>query len=325
MGLNLTPIDVKILKFIYFNGANFPEKEIARRLRLNQSTINYSIKKMERNKAILGYKYRINPEKVGLKGHAWFFFNFRNDLIDNEEVFKRVMKYPEVHVASVVTGAYDVALKIYSKNVNETNRFVVKLEKDCSDILQSTLVLYSTENHKAYNINFPKDETEYKLEPIDCKLLDFKMKNPGADLNKVADELSLHRNTVSRHWNDLWANHVLLKKTPEINPEFYPVVDTNLKTIVLFDIKKEKHGELVTELSKLDETHDLISLLTHHDLLGVFRTKDVAQFYEFLRKIYYKLECGKAIKDTHSLVILKSIAHSPQDFLSNLQKLGMHS
>lgn len=322
---NLTTIDLKILKFLKLNGAHFSEREIARRLRLNQSTVNYSINKMEKLKIINNYIYRINPARIGLNGHAWFFFSFRNDLRSNDDILKIVTQYPEVHVATVVSGTYDIALKIYSKDVAATNKFVMKLENECRDFLESTYVLYTTDKHKSYNIPFPQSDLDYKLDNVDYKILKFKMQNPNASLSEAAKKLAMHRNTVNKRWSNLWQKNILLKKTPITNPELDNLIGIDFQVISFLDVHKEKKEKLISELMKLDELHELSSVLTQHDLLGIFRTKNVGEFYSLLGKIYSKMSFGKAIKSTQSHIILKSISQNPQLFLSKLKTLGVFS
>ena len=322
---NLTAIDLKVLNFLKLNGAHFSEREIARRLRLNQSTVNYSINKMEKMKVINSYVYRLNPERIGLNGYAWFFFNFRNDLRSNDDIFKIVMQYPEVHVATVVSGMYDIALKIYSKDVAATNKFVMKLEKECKDFLELTYVLYTTDIHKSYNLPFPQSDLNYNLDFADYKILEFKMQNPNATLTDVAKKLEMHRNTVNKRWANLWQKNILLKKTPVIKPELNNLIGVDFRVITLLDIDKEKKEKLVSELMKLDELHELSSVLTQHDLFGIFRTKDVNDFYSLLGKLYSNMACGKAIKSTNSHIILKSTSQHPKLFLSKLKTLGVFS
>ena len=322
---NLTAIDLKVLKFLKFNGAHFSEREIARRLRLNQSTVNYSINKMEKQKAISNYMYRINPARIGLNGNAWFFFNFRNDLSSSDDILRIVMQYPEVHVATVVSGTYDIALKIYSKDVAAANKFVMKLEKECKDFLESTNVIYTTDKHKSHNLPFPQRDLDYKLDNIDYKILKFKMQNPNANLNEVAKKLEMHRNTVTKRWSNLWQKNILLKKTPLTNPELNNLIGVDFRIITFLDVHKEKKEKLISELIKLDELHELTSVLTQHDILAIFRTKNVDEFYSLLGNLYSNLDCGKVIKSTHSHIILKSISQNPQIFLSKLKTLGVFS
>ncbi len=322
---NLTAIDLKVLKFLKLNGAHFSEREVARRLRLNQSTVNYSINKMEKQKTINTYIYRINPARIGLNGHAWFLFNFRNDLSSNEDIFKIVMQYPEVHMATAVSGKYDIALKIYSKDVAATNKFVMKLEKECKDFLESTYVLYTTDTHKSYNLPFPQSDLDYKLDLVDYKILEFKMQNPNAKLNTVAKKLAMHRNTVTKRWSNLWKKNILLKKTPITNLEINNLIGVDFRIITFLDVHKEKKEKLISELMKLDELHELSSVLTQHDILAIFRTKNVNEFYNLLGNLYSEMKYGKAIKSTQSHIMLKSTSQNPQVFLSKLKTLGVFS
>ena len=121
----LTKIDLKVLDYVCINGCQIPESLMAKELRLKPSTIAYSLKKMEREKAILGYRYRVNYARLGLGATAWVFLNVRVSESDSMQLLDSLLKFPQVHVASFITGSYDLALKVIERDVYHIDDFFV--------------------------------------------------------------------------------------------------------------------------------------------------------------------------------------------------------
>ncbi|GAG39826.1 unnamed protein product, partial [marine sediment metagenome] len=249
--------DEKVLDFICFNGAQIPEAEIAKRLRLKPGTVSYSLKKMLREKTILGYRYRVNYARLGLTTMAWILLKIRLAKVDSFELIDTLLKFPQVHVASFITGEFDLAIKVIERDVASIDSFARKISQEFSDSIESSEILLVTKSYKAHNI-IPKEFSCLRsFDETDFKILDSRMSNPNKDIAGVASELGLHRNTVSKRWKNFWKENVLVKKTPVVNPLYYAKLRIALKAIVLIDAVPETCEGIIKKLVSMDEVHEL--------------------------------------------------------------------
>ncbi len=294
-----------------------PETEIAKQLRLKPSTVSYSLKKMFREKSILGYRYRVNYARLGLVTTAWVLLRIRSANIDSFELFDKMLKFPQVHVASFITGEFDIALKVLERDVSCVDSFVRELSKTFSEFIDSAEVLLVTKNYKNHNI-LPKHNSCLKsFDKTDFKILSSRMDSPKKELGQIASELNLHRNTVSKRWKSFWKENVLVKKTPVVNPLHYTKLKLSTKAIVLIDVTPEVSDLLAKKLLEMDEVHELNRILDGFSLMAIIRTADIPSFLDFLKWVLFE-NFGKAkIKKTVSTIVLKSKPHK-QNYLPQL-------
>jgi DNA-binding Lrp family transcriptional regulator len=98
---------------------------IAKKLKEPSTTIHYNIKKLEKEGAIKTYKAVFDYKKIG-EGHCtYILINVGQDKYGNpEEVVKSLMKDPRVESADVVTGDYELLIKLRTKDIDEYYQFV---------------------------------------------------------------------------------------------------------------------------------------------------------------------------------------------------------
>ncbi|NYZ79795.1 Lrp/AsnC family transcriptional regulator, partial [Candidatus Micrarchaeota archaeon] len=112
MVFSLSDVDKRILDFLIYEGAQYSEHQIAKRLRLSQTTVNYNLRALRENNVIQGCKYRVDPAKVGYPVMAWFFVEFGEKAVV-ESVVDKLLSHRNVFDVLVMTGYYDLVLKTY--------------------------------------------------------------------------------------------------------------------------------------------------------------------------------------------------------------------
>jgi len=321
----LSKIDLKVLRFALENGMQMPDAEIAAALRLKPSTVSYSIKKMRRERTIPRYRYRLNYHRLGFPAVAWVLLRFKSSLLGASstdsiatESLDKLLSFPQVHVASFLTGPHDVALKLIDRDVVAINKFVLHISSELKDMLESPLVLFSTRMYKTHNVVLERTTPCAKLTAKDFEILSYKMLKPDAELREIAEKLSLHRNTVSNRWQMLWRENVLFKKTPVVNPVVYDELGIGLKAIVFLDVAADQLHNAVSALVKIPAVHELNQLLSGYDLMAIVRVKNVPGFFDLMKQIYAK----PGVRKTVSHIILYSKPHSP-NYLHEMSKAGM--
>lgn len=99
--------------------------KIAKKLKEPSTTIHYNIKKLEREGAIKSYKAVFDYKKIG-EGHCtYLLINLIQEKYgEPEEVAKEIAKNANVESVDIVTGDYELIVKLRSKDIDEYYAFV---------------------------------------------------------------------------------------------------------------------------------------------------------------------------------------------------------
>ena len=127
--------DVEILKLLQ-EDCKRPMKEIARKIGSPITTVYAKVKRMEDLGIIKHYKAVLDAKKLD-KGTTAFIlvsFGYRTPGIekplDQREIADKIAKFPEVLETHLISGNWDILIKIKAKNVDEVGKFVIdKLRK----------------------------------------------------------------------------------------------------------------------------------------------------------------------------------------------------
>lgn len=98
---------------------------IAKKLHEPSTTIHYNIKKLEAEGAVKTYKAVFDYKKIG-EGHCtYILINVNQDKYgEPENVVKELLKDARVESADVVTGDYELLIKLRTKDIDEYYQFV---------------------------------------------------------------------------------------------------------------------------------------------------------------------------------------------------------
>ena len=134
--MEIDDIDREILEILQENG-RIPISKIAKKIGKPRTTIRERITKLEEEKYILGYRAIINPEKIGFKYLAIIMVKVRRGpfhISRNQiEIAKKIINdcrsrddMPYVEEAHIVTGVYDIALKVWVRSWDELSKFLIQ-------------------------------------------------------------------------------------------------------------------------------------------------------------------------------------------------------
>jgi len=128
LDVQLDAKDIEILDLIQDN-CKQTVKELARKIHSPITTVYNKIKRMEKHGVIKGYKAILDHKKLGLTTTAFIFISFSyeygNNARSQREVVKKIAQLPEVQEAHIVTGDWDIILKVRVRDVDELGRFVI--------------------------------------------------------------------------------------------------------------------------------------------------------------------------------------------------------
>jgi len=93
---------------------------IAKKIKEPSTTLHYNIKKLEGEKVIKAYKAVFDYKKIG-EGHCTYvMINLVPDKYGNpEEVAKKIAEDERVESVDIVTGDYELLIKLRTKDIDE--------------------------------------------------------------------------------------------------------------------------------------------------------------------------------------------------------------
>ena len=98
---------------------------IAKKIKQPSTTIHYNIKKLEKEKVILAYKAVFDYKKIGEGFCTYVLINLSPDEYGNpERIGKELAKHPEIESVDIITGDWEMILKVRVKDIDEFYSFV---------------------------------------------------------------------------------------------------------------------------------------------------------------------------------------------------------
>jgi DNA-binding Lrp family transcriptional regulator len=114
---NIEPKLVKLLK----EGYCTPQiSQIAKKLAEPSTTIHYNIKKLEKENAIKSYKAVFDYKKIDEGFCVFVLINLEpSEYTDPDKIAREFTKYPEIESVDIITGDWEILLKIRTKGQDE--------------------------------------------------------------------------------------------------------------------------------------------------------------------------------------------------------------
>ena len=130
MSSKLDEKDIAILQLIQEN-SKLTAKQISKKINAPITTVFAKTKRMEEIGIIKQYRAILNPEKLNL-GTAAFILasvSYRSKTDDTpvsqRVVAEEIARFPEVQEVHIITGDWDLLVKLRAENVDAVGKFVV--------------------------------------------------------------------------------------------------------------------------------------------------------------------------------------------------------
>lgn len=107
-------LDLTILHALSTN-ARTPYLEIAREYGVSGAAVHLRVQRLMANKVITGSQCIMNPEAIGFNTLAYIGLNLIPEA-DFDEVLSNLEKIPEVTECHIVTGPYDLIIRLEAHN-----------------------------------------------------------------------------------------------------------------------------------------------------------------------------------------------------------------
>jgi len=127
---SLDETDIRILRLLQRN-SKLSTRELAKDLGSPITTVYAKIRRMETLGVITGYKAILDSKKLDLGTTAFILASFeyrptgQEKVLSQREIAKEIAKLAEVQEVHIISGDWDILVKIKVKDVDAIGRFVV--------------------------------------------------------------------------------------------------------------------------------------------------------------------------------------------------------
>lgn len=122
--------DLQILRLLQKN-CKTTLKQLAKEIRSPVTTVYAKIKRLEELGVIKAYKAVLDSKKLGRGATAFIFVSFsyrkpeREKPLSQRELAQQISRYPEVQEVHIVTGDWDLIIKVKAQDVDAIGKFVI--------------------------------------------------------------------------------------------------------------------------------------------------------------------------------------------------------
>lgn len=140
--------DIKILDILQKNG-RITNKKLSELMKLSPPSVLERVKKLEKNKIIIGYKAVLDREKIGRPILAFISAQLeKNDKQSIKNFMDSLRELDEVLEAYQVTGRFDFLIKVSAKNLEDLNNIISEKVSSIDSVskIETFLILNSIED-----------------------------------------------------------------------------------------------------------------------------------------------------------------------------------
>ncbi len=156
-------LEEQVLELLEQN-ARMPDEKIATLLGVEADAVAETIRKLEDDKIILGYRAVTDPEKTS-EDSVTCMIEVRVSPqrgVGFDRIAERIYRYPEVKSLYLMSGAYDLLVVIEGKTIHDISYFV--FEKLATlDHIQSTTTHFMLKKYKDNGITIGQEEKSERL------------------------------------------------------------------------------------------------------------------------------------------------------------------
>ena len=117
--------DLKILEILQEN-SKITMKELSRKIGSPITTTHSRVRRLEREGYIKAYRAILDAKKLGINTSAFILVSFTKNMgVDQRRLAREISLLPEVQEVHIITGDWDILLKVKVRDVEELGRFVV--------------------------------------------------------------------------------------------------------------------------------------------------------------------------------------------------------
>ncbi len=139
--------DLKTIELLSKN-ARMSIVDLAQQTGLTPKTIINKIKRLEKEKIIVGYRAEFNLEKLGLKYYKIHITTFNTTLEKIKQLKQYIQQNPNIIYHDEVLGGYDIEIEAQIENENKLRELIEEIRERFSNIIKDYEILHYYKEHR---------------------------------------------------------------------------------------------------------------------------------------------------------------------------------
>jgi Lrp/AsnC family leucine-responsive transcriptional regulator len=141
--LEVDEIDRSILETLQENGRQ-KHNELARRLKIAQSTVSERVRRMEAQGIIKGYRAILDPQELGFDVSAFISLSLgRHEKAAIKEFEEQIHGIPQIRACYHITGRYDYMLHVVAADLDQLGQLVKNVIAELTGLVSTeTFVIF---------------------------------------------------------------------------------------------------------------------------------------------------------------------------------------
>jgi DNA-binding Lrp family transcriptional regulator len=295
MTIKLDKIDRQIIYELDKN-CRISDNQLAKKVNRTREAIRQRIKKLQKEKVILGFITSINPSKFGYTFYK-LYFQLKNKPKEREKFYNYMSKIPGMYWLGGNDGVWDFHTTMYAKNIKEINKIKNEIFTEFRELIikRDVGILVNVRQYpKRYLLEENKDNSEptifaddiinNQIDQLDKKLLNILAQNARTSLIELAQKTN---STV-----DIIRNRIKKLEKKKIILQYRVAIDhTKLgfemfKAFIYFNNLSEKDEKRLFEYSKQNKNIIyLIRQLSAWDVELELMAKNYQEFSNIMNEL----------------------------------------
>jgi DNA-binding Lrp family transcriptional regulator len=288
MSTNLDTYDKKILFELDINSRTSASK-IAKKLKLPKETVNYRIKRLEKNKWINRPYTIFNASLLGYSYYRVFLKFYKITASTEMEIIDYILSDPTCANLRVLEGKYDMVFVTIQKNPISLKGFLQCFFNIFGMYVEEKNVLMMMKTHKLNQKFLHKGKTipktfnhvetkEHSIDKTDTEIMKALSKNARVKLSDIAQSINIDSRVIDYHLKRMERLGIIVAYTCDLNHRQLH------KELYQVDIALKDPSVLPQIISFFDATHTGQFI---HELLGKYdlSIELLLEQYETLREI----------------------------------------
>ncbi len=148
---NVDETDLELLRLLQ-SDSKLKISELAKEVGKGIATVHSRMKVLKKKGIIRRYAAILEPKKVGRETLAFILVTVRyrvpgrKGVVSQREFCKEIAVHPLVQGVHVISGDYDVLLKVRARNIDEMNRFIVDFLRELPQV-DKTHTMFSMDTY----------------------------------------------------------------------------------------------------------------------------------------------------------------------------------
>jgi len=139
--------DLKIIELLSKN-ARMSIVDISQETGLTPKTVINKIKRLEKEKIIVGYRAEFNLEKLGLKYYKIHITTFNTTSEKIKQLKQYIQQNPNIIYHDEVLGGYDIEIEIQIEDENKLRELIEEIRERFSNIIKDYEMLHYYKEHR---------------------------------------------------------------------------------------------------------------------------------------------------------------------------------